>query len=63
MKVYFQLALFFLLSPIDISSQLIWFENFESYTEGTGYQSSVSDDLIESVSKWDIDVSKSDSLK
>ena len=62
MKVFFRLAsfLFFLLSPVDVFSQVIWFENFESYTEGTGYQSSVSDDLIESVSKWDIDVSNLD---
>tara|TARA_B100001109_G_C18579963_1_gene342810 strand:+ start:153 stop:398 length:246 start_codon:yes stop_codon:yes gene_type:complete len=62
MKVYFHLTLFFFLTPVDVSSQVIWFENFESYTEGTGYQSSVSDDLIESVSRWNIDVSNLDFL-
>ena len=62
MKVFFRLVsfLFFSLASINVSSQVIWFENFESYTEGTVYQSSVSDDLIESVSKWDIDVSNLD---
>ena len=62
MKVFFQLAffLFISLTSINVSSQVIWFENFESYTEGTGYQSSVSDDLIESVSRWNIDVSNLD---
>ena len=62
MKVFSRLAsfLFISLTSINVSSQVIWFENFESYTEGTGYQSSVSDDLIESVSKWDIDVSNLD---
>jgi hypothetical protein len=52
MKVYFHLTLFFFLTPVDVSSQVIWFEDFESYTEGTGYQSSVS--------KWDIHLSNLD---
>ena len=62
MKVFFRLVsfLFFSLTSINVFSQVIWFENFESYTEGTGYQSSVTDDLIESVSRWNIDVSNLD---
>jgi len=62
MKVFFRLVsfLFISLTSINVFSQVIWFENFESYTEGTGYQSSVSDDLIESVSRWNIDVSNLD---
>ena len=46
-------------------SQVIWYEDFESYSEGTGYvsldgEASISGDYQGSFSKWTLDVSASD---